>query len=46
MEDRLQVSKEEYEYNMTEHIKEIDNIRETAIGKLIQGIFPSNYGRN
>jgi hypothetical protein len=42
-EEREHLVKQEYEYNVTEHIKQIDDIRETAIDKLIKGIFSENY---
>lgn len=39
LEDQLATNKEDYNYNMTERIKDIDDFRENAMAQLIKGIF-------
>lgn len=43
LEEQQAVNKEEYDYNMTEKIKNIDEFKENAISQLIKGIFSQKY---
>lgn len=43
LEEQLATNKEEYDFNMTEKIKNIDEFKENAITQLIKGIFSDKY---
>lgn len=43
LEEQLVSNKEEYDYNMTENIRNIEEFKENALAQLIKGIFSEKY---